>query len=117
MERYTIEQRVFIVKSYYKFGERFAEAGRKYRTKYGTRKAPPDIAIRKIVTKFEETGNLEDARSKTYSRRGRSQENIASVSDSVAENRKTSIRRRAQQLGLNRQTLHNILRKDLHLKA
>lgn len=48
-------------------------------------------------------------------RTGRSTENIAAVSDSVSESPSTSVRHRAQELGLSRSSTHRILRIDLHL--
>ncbi|CAK1579985.1 unnamed protein product [Parnassius mnemosyne] len=50
-------------------------------------------------------------------RTGRSLENIAAVNESVAENPKTSIRHRSQQLQISRSTTQRILTKDLHLHA
>ena len=46
----------------------------------------------------------------------RTEENIASVSESVAEDREMSIRCRSQQLGLCYSTTWKILRKDLGVK-
>lgn len=98
MERYTIEQRVFIIKNYFKFGESYAEVVRKFRTEYGRENCPSIVVIRKIVLKFVETGTVKDERSKIYHRSGRSEVNIAAVSASVNESPKTSIRHRSQQL-------------------
>ena len=117
MERYTIEQRVFVIKNYFKYGESYAEVGRKYRTEYGRENCPSNVTIRKIVQKFVETGSVKVERSKTYRRSGRSDENIAAVSVSVVEQAKTSIPHRSQQLNIPKTTLFRILHKDLHLKA
>jgi hypothetical protein len=51
-------------------------------------------------------------------RTGRSLDNIAAVSDSVAESPGTSLRHRSQQLDIPRSTMQQrILTKDLHLHA
>lgn len=42
-------------------------------------------------------------------------ENIQQVRDSVEQESSTSIRHRAQELGLSRTVLHNVLTKDLNL--
>ena len=45
----------------------------------------------------------------------RSTENIAAVRDSVGRSPKKSVRRRSQDLGLNKSSVQRILTKDLHL--
>ena len=45
----------------------------------------------------------------------RSTENIAAVRVSVGRNPKKSVRRRSQDLGLNKSSVQRILTKDLHL--
>jgi len=50
-------------------------------------------------------------------RTGRSLDNIAAVSESVAESPGTSIRHLSQQLDIPRSTMQRILKKDLHLHA
>ena len=49
-------------------------------------------------------------------RNKRFDENISTVSENFEKNPWTFIQHRSQQLGINRQTLNNILRKHLHLK-
>uniref|UniRef100_V5GSD3 DUF4817 domain-containing protein n=1 Tax=Anoplophora glabripennis TaxID=217634 RepID=V5GSD3_ANOGL len=104
MEKYTIGQCVFIVKNYLKFGENYTEIGRIYRTKYVKTNFPTNSTIRNIVNEFEETGSIQDQRSKVYSRNGRLQENIAAVNDSVTAEPNTSIRHRSQQLAIEHTT-------------
>ena len=85
MEGYTIEQRVFIFKTYFKYGESYSEVGRKFRSKYGSENAPTTRAIKLITDKFEEAGEIPDPRSRIYHRSGRSSENISAVNTSVAK--------------------------------
>lgn len=117
MNRYSIEQRVFIVKNYFKHGESYAEVGRKFRSVYGRKCCPSHVTIQKIIKQFIESGSLRDERRQEYHRSGRSEKNIAAVSCSVKEKPKTSIRRRSQQLTIPRTTLFRILHEDIHLKA
>ena len=49
MKRYTLQQRITIVKIYYKNGENFAETVRKVKSFLGRRKAPFWSAIVKVV--------------------------------------------------------------------
>ncbi|CAH2097800.1 unnamed protein product [Euphydryas editha] len=58
-----------------------------------------------------------DSKNSSRQRTGRSLENIAAVNESVAENPKTSIWHRSQQLQISRSTTERILIKDLHLHA
>jgi len=55
MNRCTIEDIVFIVKTYYRFRECFAETRRKYSTKFGISKSSSVAPIKKILDKFEKT--------------------------------------------------------------
>jgi len=120
MEKYTIEQRVEIVKIHYKYNvEHFAETVRKVRTSCGHHNAPSRNAVVNLIKKFEVSGSLSTAKSSGRSpgRSGRSNENVAAVSASVDENLSTSIRHRAQQLDISRSPVQRILTKDLHLHA
>lgn len=117
MERFSKEQRVIIVKTHYKNGESYVETARKLRQIFSRESAPNVSTIRRVVKKFEETGSIMDNKNPLRQRTGRSLENIAAVNESVAENPKTSIRHRSQQLQISRSTTQRILTKDLHLHA
>ncbi|CAK1590754.1 unnamed protein product [Parnassius mnemosyne] len=117
MERFSKDQRVIIVKTHYKNGESYAETARKLRQIFSRESAPNVSTIQRVVKKFEETGSIMDNKNPLRQRTGRSLENIAAVNESVAENPKTSIRHRSQQLQISRSTTQRILTKDLHLHA
>lgn len=117
MERYTLQQRIEIIKIHYKNGEILAETVRKTRTFLGRREAPCRTAIQKLVEKFELLGQVSDVKNKTRARRSRTAENIAAVAESVEENPGLSIPRRSLELGIPQTSLHRILHKDLGLKA
>jgi len=72
MEKYTIEQRIEIVKIHYKYGENFAETVRKVRTSFGHHNAPSRNAVVNLIKKFEVSGSLLTAKSSGRSRSGRS---------------------------------------------
>ena len=93
MDRYTSEQRVFIVKTSFKYGESYSEVARNFRSKYGRENAPTNRAINLIIDKFEETGSVQAQRSRTY------QVKILQLLASITEESRTSIRR-VQQLNL-----------------
>lgn len=115
MERYTLEQRVIILKTHYKYGEYYAETVRKLRAIFGRDNAPKDTTVRRLVIKFEESGSVGDIKTPVRCRTSRSAENIAAVRESVAENPGTSIRHRSQQIDIPRSSLHRILTKYLNL--
>jgi hypothetical protein len=117
MASYTIQQRVQIVELFYENKRSVKSVYRKLREFYGLHNRPTESTIGRIVKKFQETGSVEDQKSKKYSRSGRSQENIDLVRESVAEDPEMSIRRRSQQVGLSESTTWRILHKDLALKA
>ncbi|CAH2088163.1 unnamed protein product [Euphydryas editha] len=117
MERYTNEQRILIVKLFYQNGESFAATVRKLRSIWGHNNAPKESTVKRLMDKFAETGSVSDVKTTTRHRPGRSTENVAAVRDDVAQTPSTSIRHRAQQIGVSKSTLQRILTKDLHLHA
>ena len=117
MERYTLQQRIEIIKIHYKNGENLAVTVRKTKAFLGRREAPCRTAIQKLVEKFELLGQVSDVKNKTRARRSRTTENIAAVAQSVEENPGLSIPRRSLELGIPQTSLHRILHKDLGLKA
>ena len=115
MERYTIQQRVKVIQTYYENGRSNQNAYRALRDFFfGQFKRPNVRTIRKIVQTFEQTGSVGDVKTPMHARTARTAENIAAVRDSVAEEPSTSTRRLAQQLHLSRSSLMNIMHKDLH---
>lgn len=117
MERYTLQQRIEIVKIHYKYGANFAETVRSVRRVFGRYESPSRRAIVKLITKFEQNGQVTNVKLPVRTRSARSAENIAAVAESVAENPGLSIPRRSQQLGISKTSLHRILHKDLSLHA
>ena len=117
MERYSKDQRIQIVKSHYQNGSIIQKTFRAIRSFFGRHGRPNPTTIGRLIQKFEATGSVLDNNPPTRLRTGRSSENIATVSESVAETPRTSVRRRAQQLHLTPTTTWRILTKDLHLHA
>lgn len=117
MERYTTEQRVLIIKTHYKNGEHFAATVRQLRTILGHRNAPNESTVRRLVTKFEASGSVENRKSPGRPRSGRSEANVALVRDSVNLSPQKSHRRRAQEMNMTASSMQRILTKDLHLHA
>lgn len=115
MERYTIEQRVQIVKFYYQNQCSVRQTFRALRPVYGVHDRPTESTIRRLMQKFEESGSVKDRPTPVRQRRVRSAENIAAVRESVHENPRQSIPRRSQELGLSRMSTWRILHYDLHL--
>lgn len=73
------------------------------------------MTIRRLVSKFESTGSINNQPTPIPHRNARPIENIAAVPDSVRENPKQSISRRSQELGLFVTSTRRILRRDLGL--
>ena len=90
MEFYRVQQNVFVIKTYYKYGESVVETVRKCRGEFGRNYAPSITAIAKLLKKFEKIGTVQNSRPPVYHRSGRSPD-IAAESESVAESPKTTI--------------------------
>lgn len=115
MERYTIAQRVEIVKIYHQNQCSIRRTFRALRPIYGVDNRPAESTIRRLINKFQATGLVVDERRPVRERTARSIENIAAVRESVRENPRLSIPRRAQELGLSSTSTWRILHKDLGL--
>jgi hypothetical protein len=115
MERYTIAQRIQIVEFYIQSSKSVVATIRKIKANFGRNHSISKNTVKNIVDKFYQTGSVHDLPRSGGPRTARSAENIAAVSESVRENPRTSVRHRAQELGLSRSSTHRILRIDLHL--
>ncbi|EFN75580.1 hypothetical protein EAI_08636, partial [Harpegnathos saltator] len=115
MTSYTIEQHVQAIKLYYQNECSLVQTLRALRPFYGRRGGPSKSTLQRLVAKFETTGSLNDQPTPVRQRNARSAENIAAVSESVQENPRQSIPRRAQELGLSQTSTWRILRRDLGL--
>ena len=117
LERYTLKQRIEIVKIHYKNGENFSETVRKVKNFIGRCETPSRTAIVKLVQTIEMLGQVSDVKNRTRARRARTSANIAFVAYSVEENPGLFIPRRSLELGISQMIVHRILHKDLCLKA
>ncbi|GFY54389.1 histone-lysine N-methyltransferase SETMAR [Trichonephila inaurata madagascariensis] len=115
MVKYTNEQRLQILKIYYRNSESVASTLRALTLIFGRNSRPSRQAITSLVKKFESTNSLCDVAVPVRLWVGRCVENIAAVETSVANDPNHSIPRRSQELGIAKTTLWRILRKDLTL--
>lgn len=114
MERFSTEQRVLIVKTFYQNGESFAATVRRLRAILGRNHAPNESTVRRLMKKINERGSTANIKNSGRPRSGRSVENIALVRESVNGSPQKSVRRRSQQLGIRYSSLQRILVRDLH---
>lgn len=117
MVKFTNQQRLEIIKNYYRNSESVVATLRAISPNFGRNNCPTRQAVRAIVDKFESTFSLLDVPVPKRRRTARSEENIAAVSVSIQNDPNQSIPRRSQELGIARTTLWRILRKDLGTHA
>ncbi|GFY74770.1 histone-lysine N-methyltransferase SETMAR [Trichonephila inaurata madagascariensis] len=110
MVKYTNEQRLQILKIYYRNSESVAATLRALTPIFGRNSRPSRQAVTSLVKQFESTYSLCDVAVPVRLRVGRSVENIAAVETSVANDPNQSIPRRSQELGIAQTTLWRILR-------
>ncbi|GFY51998.1 putative DD41D transposase [Trichonephila inaurata madagascariensis] len=115
MVKYTNEQRLQILKIYYRISESVAATLRELTPIFGRNSRPSRQAVTSLVKKFESTYSLCDVAVPVRLRVGRSVENIAAVETSAANDPNQSIPLHSQELGIAKTTLWRILRKDLTL--
>ena len=117
MNRLTPEQRFQIVQIYFERHGSIRATYRALREFYGIHNRPSERLIRETVDRFRNTFTLVDNKHPIRRRTVRTQQAIAAVQRSVADDPNVSIRHRAQQVNLCPSTLWKILRKDLGLRA
>ena len=100
MDRLTITQRIKIIKIYNKHSDSATATYRAVRGGYGLHNRPTMQAIGKIVKTFEETGVVTNIERPGHHRFTGFAENIAIVSECVAEDPKMWIGHRSQELGI-----------------
>lgn len=117
MDRYTIQQRLEIIRIYHQNACSVRRTFRALREIYGQHNRPTERSLYRLVQKFEQTGSVADKSTFVRRRGARSEVNIAAVSQSVGDDPNLSIPRRSQELGLSQTTTWRILHQDLRLKA
>ena len=110
-------QRIEIIKIYYENGKSVRATYRALRKTFGRHNRPTELGIRKLIQKFETTGNVSDSKHPSKNTNIINAETLECVLQSVTENPETSVRRRSQELGLSYGTTWNILHRSLKLKA
>ena len=115
MDHLTTTQRVKMIKTYYQNGDSATLTYRALRGDFGLYNRPTTQAIGKILKKFEKTGDVTNIERSVHHCFVRSAENIAVVSESVAQDPNVSIPSRSQELGMSYGILWCILHLDLQL--
>jgi len=119
---WTTEQNIFTVEAYFRQKSIHA-AQLQFKERFGCREFPVHSMTYRWVNKFRTHGtvhnfNRKDTNRQSHSGRPKSlrtPHNVAAVRDSVIHSRSKSVRRRSQELGINRETVRRILIAYLHM--
>ena len=109
MVKFTNQQRLEIIKNYYRISESVVATLRALNPIFGRNYRPTRQAVRAIVDKFETKFTLLDVPVPKRSRIARSEGIIAAVSASIQNEPNQSIPRRSQELGIAQTTLWRIM--------
>ena len=118
---WTTEQKIFIVEGY--FRQKFIHAAQLQFKERFRCEFPVHSMIYRWVNKFRTHGtvhnlNRKDTSRQSYSGRpksSRTPHNVGAARDSVVRSPSQSVRRRSQELGINRESVRRILITDLNL--
>jgi hypothetical protein len=114
MKNYTIAQRVYFVKVYYRHNESFPKSIEFLKTKLQEDEIITRASYGDLIQKFEKYGSVENSKRNTK-KRVRTEENIELVRNHIEENSKVSLNKLKQQTGIRKTSLLTILKKDLKL--
>ena len=117
MVKFTNQQRLKIIKYYYRNSESVVATLRALTPIFGRNNRPTRQAVRAIVDKFETKFTPLDVPVPKRRCIARSEEIIVAVSTSIQNEPNLSIPRRSQELGIAQTTLWRIMREDLGLHA
>lgn len=115
MSRYSVEDRVQMIKFYYANGENATLALRKWTSVNKNRPKPDVHAVTNLVEKFERTGSVaNDYRArKEAGRRSVTPEDIEGIRAIIEENPTISTRRLTQMTNISRTSVMSVLKNDL----
>jgi transposase-like protein len=114
MERWSTQQRAAIVEFYFASNYSVITAQRRFRARFGGR-ACPQKSILRYVESHRNRGSVIDAKRTGRRRSVRNEETVERVQAAITYTPKKSARRLSQEIGVNRETVRNILRKELNL--
>ncbi|MEM8940500.1 MAG: hypothetical protein AAGC64_14275 [Bacteroidota bacterium] len=114
MNEWSSEHLTFITKQYLLRGRRILEVQRSFKNHFRLNKSPSKKIIYRCIRNFNNSGSIEKKKPGAFLVK-RTPEKITAVQQRVNENPQISIRQLAQQTDTKKSTLHNILKKDLHL--
>ncbi len=116
---YSLEERVFFVKSYYSTQKNLKEVLCLYGEQFNVpcHKWPSKSVIIRTVKKFETTGSVHDDKAEKLGakRTGWSEENIDQARKIMHATPQTSVTRMAQEIGISVASAHRILTADISL--
>ena len=117
MIKFTNQQRLEIIKNYYRNSESVVATLRALTPIFGRNNRLTRQAMRAVVDKFETKFTLLDVPAPKRRRIARSEEIIAAVSASIQNEPNQSIPRRSQELSIVQTKMWRIMREDLGLHA
>ncbi|GBM86135.1 hypothetical protein AVEN_75409-1 [Araneus ventricosus] len=114
---YSIKQHVFLVLEYHRLEHSPTATRRGFQKRFNVPKGPDAKTIRKIFSKFERAGSMDDNRVGNVGPRQTvvTPENVAKVSGIVQQNPRNTVRRIASETGLKRSSTQKILRNNLRM--
>ena len=114
--RYSVQERIKVVEAYFAT-KSIVLTQRQFGRDFPGRNAPSRLTVRRLLDKFRETGSVGD-KNKGHSGRPRSartENNIETLRQRLAESPRKSTRRLSQEAALSRSTVIRIIHQDLHM--
>ncbi|GBL81452.1 hypothetical protein AVEN_143726-1 [Araneus ventricosus] len=118
MSRYSVSERIFIVRMHYSNNNSLIVTQRKFATEFKLKTTGPSVStINRLIQKFERTGSVCD---NMFGNMGRllsikTLEKIERTHQVFERSPQTSIRKAAQQVGIKRESVRQIVVADLQL--
>lgn len=113
---YSREDRIFLVKNYYRCQGNVTETLRKWSTQFKNRPKPSYSTLKNLIEKFERTGMVVDdiANRKNKPKTSRTPEILKEVKAIMEEEPTISTRKLSQRIGVSPTTAWKIINEDLN---
>lgn len=109
--RFTIAERVFLVRSYYRYHADYRNIFSDFAEKFPNSQVPRRETVYRLIKRFEQNGTVNDTKRSGRPRSVRTAQNVQMVAESFVETPARSVRKACHELEISRSSLQRIMKE------